>query len=363
MKAKNGAGVDPHKNVQPSAEDREVKFSADVSRGFLPWFSDFNASIAVTTYQVGKILFFGVKPDGSLWVFNRNIGRCLGMAADETGFWVASGYNLHRFQNLAARGAQFTNGDSMFVPRMTYFTGDPDAHDVALEAGGAPVFVNTLFNCLARPSANASFEPIWKPPFISRLAAEDRCHLNGLAMIDGAPAYVTAVSQSDTFDGWRDNRRDGGVVIDVRTNEIVCRGLSMPHSPRWHNGKLWLHNSGTGEFGFVNFDRQTFEPLAFCPGYLRGLSFLGDNAVVGLSLPRDNKTFSGLALDEALSKRNVAPKVGLYFIDLNTGDVVHAITLGGVVTELYDVVTLHGMRQPNMMSADDPKNARLIELK
>lgn len=361
---KNSVGSDRAEATEHAGDgaEREIKFSANISRGFLPWFSEFNASIAVTTYQVGKILFFGMKPDGSLWVFNRNIGRCLGMAADTTGFWVASGYHLHRFQNLAARGGSLSEGDALFVPRISHFTGDLDAHDVGLDAEGQPVFVNTLFNCLARPSSSASFEPIWKPAFISRLAAEDRCHLNGLAMVDGAPGYVTAVAQSDTFDGWRDGRRDGGVVIDVRSGEMVCRGLSMPHSPRWHDGRLWLHNSGAGQFGYVDLDAQRFEPIAFCPGYLRGLSFLGNYAVVGLSLPRDYKTFSGLALDDELARRKVTPKVGLYFIDMNTGDVAHAVTLGGVVTELYDVVTLPGMVQPSMIGVDDPRNARLIEL-
>jgi uncharacterized protein (TIGR03032 family) len=341
----------------------EVKFSADISRGFLPWFDTFNATIAITTYQVGKVIFFGIKPDGSLWVFNRNLGRCLGMAADETGFWIASAHNLHRFENLAADDASaLKDGDALFAPRLSHFTGDLDGHDVAIDDDAKPVFVNTLFNCLARPGTRGSFEPIWSPPFISRLAAEDRCHLNGLAMIDGQPGYVTAVSTSDTFEGWRDHRLDGGVVIDVRSNETVCTGLSMPHSPRWHEGRLWLHNSGTGEFGFVDMASGRFEALAFCPGYLRGLSFMGDFAVAGLSMPRGNKTFSGLALDAQLNERKMQPRAGLYFINTKTGDIAHSITLGGLVTELYDVTVLNGMKQPSMIGLTDPQNARLISL-
>jgi uncharacterized protein (TIGR03032 family) len=345
------------------ASEPEVKFSADLSRGFNDWFGQFKATIAITTYQVGKVIFFGLKPDNSLWVFNRNLGRCLGMAADETGFWVAGDHHLHRFANLAAGDASgLKDGDALFAPRLSYFTGDLDTHDVALDAKGEPVFVNTLFNCLARPSLKGSFEPVWTPPFISKLAAEDRCHLNGLAMVDGAPGYVTAVSTSDTFDGWRDQRSDGGVVIDVRSNEIVCTGLSMPHSPRWHDGKLWLHNSGTGEFGFVDLAAGKFEAVTFCPGYLRGLDFLGDFAVAGLSMPRGNKTFSGLALDDQLASRKMQPKAGLYFINTKTGDIAHAITLGGLVTELYDVTVLKDMRQPSMIGLADPQNARLISL-
>ena len=337
-------------------------FTVDASRGFPQWLDRFDTTIAVTTYQIGKLILFGVKPDGRLRIFNRNIGRCLGMAGDGEGFWVASGFNFHRFSNLAARpGPELAEGDALFVPRLTYYTGDVDAHDVGIDRDGRPIFVNTLFNCLARPSATGSFEPIWKPSFITRLAAEDRCHLNGLAMVDGEPGYVTAVSETDVFDGWRDRRRDGGVVIDVRMDETVCGGLSMPHSPRWHDGRLWLHNSGTGEFGFID-SAGHFEPVTFCPGYLRGLSFMGGYAVAGLSLPRDSRTFSGLTLDDRLSQQGVEPKCAVWFIDLQSGDVAHALTFGGMIAELYDVVALPGFKNPAMLGVSDPANARLIEL-
>ena len=224
------------------------------------------------------------------------------------------------------------------------------------------MFANTLFNCLARPSLTASFEPVWRPEFISALVAEDRCHLNGLAMREGKPAYVTAISETDTYDGWREHRSEGGVVIEVATGKVVCRGLSMPHSPRWHEGRLWLHNSGTGELGYVDTETQSFKPVAFCPGYLRGLDFMGDFAVVGLSLPRDNKTFSGLALDAELSKRKISPKCGVYFIDTRSGSIVHSLNFGGLVTELYDVVVLEGVRQPSAMSPLNAETKRAIAL-
>lgn len=186
---------------------------------------------------------------------------------------------------------------------------------------------------------------MWQPAFVSKLAAEDRCHLNGLAMRNGQPAYVTAVSQSDVADGWREHRNDGGIVIDINRSEIVCSGLSMPHSPRWHNGKLWLLNSGTGDFGFVNLDTGRFESLCFCPGYMRGLSFHGDFALIGLSRPRNNKTFGGLALDDNLKSRNAEARCGIQIIDLRTGDVAHWLRMEGVVEELYDVVALPNVRR------------------
>ena len=166
------------------------------------------------------------------------------------------------------------------------------------------MFVATSFGCIATLAERSSFTPLWRPPFLSKLAAEDRCHLNGLALADGRPRYATAVSTSDVVDGWRDRRRDGGVVLEIPDGRVIASGLSMPHSPRLYRGRLWLHNSGTGHFGSIDPGGGRFEPLTFCPGYLRGLAFVGDYAVVGLSRPRDDKTFGGLALEDELAKRD-----------------------------------------------------------
>jgi uncharacterized protein (TIGR03032 family) len=231
--------------------------------------------------------------------------------------------------------------------RTPWVTGDVDAHDVGFAADGRPLFVNTLFACIAAVSDGHSFKPVWKPPFISRLAPEDRCHLNGMAMEGGRPRFETAVSRSDAADGWRDRRRDGGIVIDVDTSEIVASGLSMPHSPRLHQGRLWLLNSGTGELGFVEPDSGRFEAVGFCPGYARGLAFAGSHAVVGLSLQRENRTFSGLALEDELARRDVEPRCGLAVFDLSTGDMTGWVRIEGVVRELYDVAYLPGVRRPS----------------
>ena len=198
--------------------------------------------------------------------------------------------------------------------------------------------------------------------FISRLAAEDRCHLNGIALRDGKPAYVTAVAKSDTFDGWRDQRASGGIVIDVAKNEIVCEGLGMPRPPRWHDGRLWLHNSGAGEFGWVDLGTGKFNTAAFCPGYLRGLSFIGKYAVMGLSKPRENKTFSGLALDAQMEERKMEPRCGLYIVDFATGDTVHSLTMEGVVTELYDVAVIPGRTQPAALGPGSAEVKRMISI-
>jgi uncharacterized protein (TIGR03032 family) len=258
---------------------------------------------------------------------------------------VANLFQLWRFENALKPGQIHQGYDRVFVPQVGYTTGDVDVHDVAVDERG-PVFVNTLFSCLARPSERYSFEPIWQPPFISKLAAEDRCHLNGLAIRDGKSAYVTCVSQTDVNEGWREHRQEGGIVVDVQNDEIVADGLSMPHSPRWYQDRLWVLNSGEGEFGYVNLRSGQFEPVAFCPGYLRGLSFFGDFAVVGLSRPRQNRSFEGLALQRKLESKMVQPRCALQVINLTTGDVVHELRIEGVVEELYDVCILPGVLRP-----------------
>ena len=248
------------------------------------------------------------------------------------------------------------------MPKVGYTTGDLDVHDVAVDATGRVVFVATGFGCLATFAERASFTPLWRPPFLSKLAAEDRCHLNGLALVDGRPRYVTAVSRTDVIDGWRDRRVDGGVVLSVPDGQVIASGLSMPHSPRWHKRRLWLHNSGAGEFGSVDPATGRFEPLTFCPGYLRGLAFVGDYAVVGLSRPRHDKTFGGLPLEAELAKRGAEARCGLFFIDLRTGDVAHWLRVEGMVRELYDVAVLPQVTRPMALGFKTDEIQRIVAI-
>lgn len=332
------------------------------SRQMTNWMAEQKLSIALTTYQVGKLFMLGVKPAGGLSVFERSFNRCMGLCPTANGFYMSSLHQVWRFENIFKQGEQQDGYDRLYVPQVGNTTGDLDIHDIAVDADDHLVFVNTLFGCLATLSETCSFKPLWRPPFISKLAAEDRCHLNGLTMKDGRAAYVTAVSQSDVVDGWRDQRADGGVVIDVNSNEVVAGGLSMPHSPRWHQGKLWLCNSGTGEFGHIELSTGRFVPVTFCAGYMRGLYFHGDYALVGTSKPRHNKTFSGLALDQALKSRKAEARCGVQVIDLRTGDAVHWLRMEGVVDELYDVMTLPGVRTPMALGFKTDEIHRVISI-
>lgn len=328
-----------------AADDRE-KLRLTPSRQFPNWLAEQDASLAFTTYQAGKLFLVGSGADGKLSIFERTFNRCMGLWTDSQTVWMSSLYQIWRMENVLPAGEAYNGYDRLYVPQVGYTTGDIDVHDMAVDADGQLVFVATLFGCLGTVSERFSFKPIWKPSFISRLAAEDRCHLNGLAMRDGKARYVTAVSRSDVADGWRDRRNGGGVVVDIETNEIIAEGLSMPHSPRWHNGRLWLSNAGTGEFGSIDMKTGRFEPLAFCPGFLRGAAMIGDYAVVGLSMPRENQTFTGLPLDERLKDADAEARCALYVIDLKSGDVVHWLRIEGVVQELYDVAVLPGVKRP-----------------
>ncbi|MEM9980275.1 MAG: TIGR03032 family protein [Cyanobacteria bacterium P01_D01_bin.2] len=340
------------------------------SRQFTAWLAEQRLSLAFTTYQAGKMFWLGLQPDGQLSVFERTFERCMGLCVQDRTLWLSTLYQLWRFENTLQPGQTYQGYDALYVPQMSYVTGDLDIHDVVvapapsphLPTPPSPLFVNTLFSCLAQPSATHSFVPVWQPPFISKLAAEDRCHLNGLALRDRQPRYVTSISQSDVADGWRDRRVAGGCVVDIEGNDVIATGLSMPHSPRWYRDQLWLLNSGRGEFGYVDEATGQFEAVTFCPGYLRGLAFAGDFAVVGLSEPRHNKSFQGLPLDDALTAKGATPRCGLGVIDLRSGDLVHTLRIEGVIAELYDVAVIPGVRRPMAIGFRNDEIRRVLSI-
>jgi protein O-GlcNAc transferase len=332
------------------------------SRHFLAWLHEARVSLAFTTYQTNRLFLLGLKPDGSLSAFERAFDRPMGLAASADRLYLSTRWQIWRFDDALPPGAEHNGYDRLYVPRLAYTTGDLDVHDLAVDRHGRLIFVNTAYSCLAALSERYSFTPLWQPPFISRLAPEDRCHLNGLAMADGEAAYVTAVSRSDVAGGWRERREQGGCVIDVEDGSIVLDALSMPHSPRVYRDKLWVLNSGTGELGWIDRARARFEPLAFCPGFLRGMALHGDYAIVGLSQSRRERTFAGLALDRRLHEKDAEPRCGLWVIDLRSGTVVHWLQLEGVVIELYDVAVLPGVRRPMALGFQSDEIQRIIAI-
>lgn len=356
------AGAPAADKPAEGAEGKAPAFSLTASRHFNAWLAQQGASLAFTTYQAGKLFLIGVKQDGRLSVEERTLQRCMGIAAHGTSLWVSTLYQVWRFENALPDGQSQQGYDRVYVPRMSFVTGDVDVHEMAVDGDGHVVFVNTLFSCLARLSPRYSFEPVWRPPFVSDLGPEDRCHLSGLAMVEGKPRYATSVSASDVADGWRDKRVDGGCLVDVETNEIVVGGLSMPHSPRWHAGKLWLLDSGSGYFGYADLDSKKFVPTAFCPGYARGMAMHGSFAVVGVSKGREQHSFGGLALEKNLKEKNAEPRCGLLVVELATGNVLHWLRLEGVVEELFDVAVLPGAIRPRAVGFVTDEVRRTISL-
>jgi len=334
----------PAASAEEKAAPTTVTYS--VSPGFVSLLARLGISVALTSYQSGKFYLLGRNPQGGLMINERLFQKAMGLCVEGNTLVLATLFQIQRFENILNEG-EFINHiyDACYVPRITYTTGVLDAHDIGLLEDGRIVFVNTLYNCLATTSPRNSFTPLWKPPFISQIIGEDRCHLNGMAMEKGQPRYVTAVSKSNTIDGWRDRRSEGGIALDVASGKIVCSGLSMPHSPRLFKNKLWLLNSGTGELGSVHMKTKRFEPLAFCPGFVRGLAFRDKYAFVGLSKPRYAR-FEGLPLDRKLKVADSEPWCGVQVIDIGTGACVEWFRIDGAVSEIYDVAVVPDVACP-----------------
>lgn len=332
------------------------------SKYFNSWMAGQGVSLAFTTYQASKLFMIGLDQAGELTVSERTIDRCMGVASAGRSLYVASKWQIWRFENALNPGECADGHDAVYVPKASHVTGDIDCHEMAVDGDGRLVFVNTLFNSLSYLSRDYSFHPAWKPDFISGYVPEDRCHLNGVALQEGRPAYVTAVSKTDMVDGWRDRRKDGGVVIDVRTNEIVCEGLSMPHSPRLHGRTLWVQDSGTGYLGRVDLKSGTFEPVVMCPGFLRGMTIVGNFAVACISKGREGHTFGDLALEQNLKDRDTDARCGMVVIELTSGNIMHWLRLEGAVEELFGVAALPGVLNPRAVGFKTDEIARTISL-
>jgi len=344
----------PAGSTPPAALPQMTAAHISSSRGMAGWLHANQVSLAFTSYQTGRLYLVGIDSAQGLAIHEVGTGRAMGLWTDSQRLVLATEFQVWRFENILTAGQAMGDADRYYVPRVAHTTGELDIHDISVLGDGRIVFVNTLYSCLALLSPVHAFTQFWKPSFISRLAAEDRCHLNGLAIKDGKAAWVTATSRSDVLGGWRARRAEGGIVIDVATDAVVTEKLSMPHSPRWYQNQLWVLNSGTGQLGTVDLSSGAFTPRAFCPGFLRGLAFHNNHAVVGLSLSRDG-SFSGLPLDDEMKKRDADGWCGVQIVNLTSGDIVQWIRIEGAVTELYDVAVLPGVRRPMAASFTGPE--------
>lgn len=319
-----------------------------------------DCSLALSTYQAGKVLL--VSSDGDqLTQLPRTFDTPMGMAYAAPHLAVACKNEITLLANDPRLGYGYPRKprhyDSFFVPRSSRYCGQLNIHDVAFLPDGSLVGVNTLFSCLFRLDDQFSFVPTWRPPFVSALAPEDRCHLNGMAVVDGSPKYVTALGTTDEAGGWRKNKLDGGVLIDVDTNETLLSGLAMPHSPRVWGEDLYLLLSSSGELVRANLNTGKYEVVTRVSGFLRGMAKVGDYAFVGCSMLRKTHTFGDLPLASD-------PKVfcGVMVIHLPSGAVVGQIKYVNSCEEIYDVQVLPGLRKPGILGTAAPAYREALSL-
>ena len=326
--------------------------SVRASAGLTDWLARERTGFAFTTYQSGHLVLVGRTPGGGVSTDWRSYAYATGLWSNGGGLWLATLAQVWRLEN-ALRPRERLNGlhDALYAPRTAHVTGGLDVHELCQDRLGRLILVNTRYSCLATLSRRDSFAPLWKPSFVSALKPQDRCHLNGVALQDGLPRYVTVAAASDEEGGWREQRRDGGLLIDVAEDRIVAEGLSMPHSPRVHDGAVWLLDSGRGELVRIDPASGARTAVCFFPGFLRGLAFHGGFALVTASLGR-NGPFDGLELGTALAQRGEAAQCAVFVVDLAKGGIAHTLSIEGRVGELFDVAMLPSVACPRALGPD-----------
>lgn len=305
-----------------------------------------NSSVVVTTYKSGHVIFLRRDEEGKLNTEFASYSRPMGIAQAGSRLSIGTGTSILNMSNTPALAAALDPpnvNDAVYTTRSIISTGDVAMHEMAF-AGEQLWFVNTRFSCLCTTDVNYSFVPRWRPQWISGLAAEDRCHLNGLALRDGRPRYVTALSQTDTPNGWRELKGTAGVIVDLPTNTIVTQGLAMPHSPRWHDNKLWVLESGKGSLATVDIETGEVTTVAVMPGFTRGLTFIGPYALIGLSQVRES-VFKDLPVTQTADERNC----GVWVVDTRSGEIIGFVKFSGVVQEIFDVQVIPGLRWPTIL--------------
>ena len=261
---------------------------------------------------------------------------------------------LHRAHDIAPQVAPVGTHDGCFAMRQSRYTGNIHGHDLAWGKDGLWV-VNTLFSCLCTLEDGFSFVPKWRPSFVTELRDQDRCHLNGLALQQGEPKFVTIVAESNAPAGWRSNKATGGCVLEVPSGEILACGLSMPHSPRWFNNRLWVLDSGRGSLATIEVQSGSVTVVDKIPGYTRGLAFAGQFAFVGLSKIRETNIFGGLPIAE----NPTLLKCGIAVVDLISGRTVSTFQFHSGVEEIFAVEVLTGTRNPALfgLTSDEEDEA------
>jgi uncharacterized protein (TIGR03032 family) len=337
-------GIDAEPESDSKLRTREIR--SRTSENFVPLLRSLKSSLLVSTYAAGKLVVVGVH-DESLNLSFLNFEQCMGVAIGPKRLAVGTGQQIWFLENdrsLAPRVEPVGTHDGCYLARTSFLTGQIQGHEMGWVNDELWV-VNTLFSCLCSLHTGYNFVPRWRPPFISELEANDRCHLNGMALEHGIPRYVTAMAETNTPGGWREHKSKTGCIIDVQSNEVISRGFAMPHSPRVYNDKLWVLNSGCGELATIDRKTGQSETVESVPGYTRGLAFCGPFAFVGMSQIRETSVFGGVPIAE---KRDEL-RCGVAVIDLRSGKSVAYLEFETGVQEVFDVQVLPGMANPYLL--------------
>ncbi len=335
-----------------SSSEAAPDFGSVYTENFPGVLKQLGISIAVSTYQAGKLILLR-ENEGELNTHFKIFTKPMGIASQQGRLCIGTQNEVREYHNVPAASDKLqpsNRHDAVYVPRRKHVTGNVDIHEMSFDDNGELWFVNTRFSCLSTLDLYHSFTPRWHPPFISSFAPEDRCHLNGLAMRDGQPRYVTMLGQTDIKGGWRDNKKDGGLLMDIRDNRIITTGLSMPHSPRWHDGQLWVLESGQGSLCRVDEQTGAVSTIASMPGFTRGIDFHQGLAFIGLSQVRESALFSGLPLTDRPDERYC----GIWVVELATGKTMAFLRFEGTVQEIFSVQIMGESRFPELLEDDDP---------
>lgn len=342
--------------TEDPAEVREAPragFTSEHTASFTQVLDALGITLAVSTYQAGRLIL--LRADGEVVNTHFRAMRSpmgIAVAPGRLSIGTRTAVIDHRdVPGMAKHTEGGSRTDAVYLPRTTHLTGNVAVHEVWFDEAGTTWFVNTEFSCLATVDDSASFLPQWRPPFVSALTPGDRCHLNGVAVVGGQARYVTALGATDRSADWRANKLDGGVLLDVPTGELVAKGLSMPHSPRWHEGRLWVLESGHGGVGTVDLATGQVTEITRLPGFTRGLAFAGPYAFIGLSQVRET-VFEGLPIAQQEDR-----SCGVWVLDTRTGKTVAFLRFDGIVQEVFDVQVLPH-RWPELLEQSDELVAR-----
>jgi len=301
--------------------------------------SELGASLLISSYE-GELTI--IATDGEIRNIPFSQDHVLGMAVDGRNLALSTRDRIWQLQNIfegdsTSRLSDRDDFDAYYQPISVHKTGDLFTHEMAW-IDQKLWFINTAYSCLCTLEANHDFIVQWHPQFISELVPEDRCHLNGLGVKNNKIQYVTAVSETDTPQGWRDIKDSSGILIDIESHEILLRGLAMPHSPRWYDGRVWLLEAMKGTLVSFDIETKEFKTIAKLPGFARGLDILGNIAFVGTSCYRHDY----MKVDES-------DQCGVWAINLKTGQVIGKVIFNTGINELSSVHLLPGIHSPKVL--------------